>query len=172
MTHRPSASAALIGLLFLAACSATPESGSADADVGGPAAAANPDQSAAITPTLGPPKTAAGPLRSEKLTALTPPGPPSPAVPQPPSDIRNRLMGMTAAGVRNLLGAPNFVRRDPPAAIWQYRMTECVVDLFLYDDAKRQVVRHVETRVRSVTAVPRNVCFDELLRRHRSPTPS
>ena len=30
------------------------------------------------------------------------------------------------------LGAPEFVRRDGPAQIWQYRAENCVLDLFLY----------------------------------------
>ena len=69
-----------------------------------------------------------------------------PATP-PPADTSN-LVGRNAREVADLLGAPHFKRRDPPAELWQYRAEPCVLDVFLYADKAgvNFTVTHVEMR--------------------------
>jgi len=42
------------------------------------------------------------------------------------------LIGLDAAGLEAMLGAPELKRREPPAEMWQYRTETCVLDLYLY----------------------------------------
>ncbi|MGB8842788.1 MAG: hypothetical protein WCC64_17170 [Aliidongia sp.] len=56
------------------------------------------------------------------------------------------------------LGEPDFTRRDPPAEIWQYRGTNCVLDLFLYPEDGELHVLHAVTRARDRVRAPENSC--------------
>ncbi|MGE5538305.1 MAG: hypothetical protein ACM30I_06790 [Gemmatimonas sp.] len=62
------------------------------------------------------------------------------------------LTGMNAGGVTNLLGPPQFRRRDGQVEIWQYRGPTCTLDLFLYTESGDMRVRYVEPRGRTVQA--------------------
>lgn len=88
--------------------------------------------------------------------ALTPP-PPAPAEPPvlssiaspTPEAIDNQpLEGLDSDAVRKQFGAPALIRHEPPAEIWQYRSSTCVLDLFLYPAASGRSVRHAEIRAR------------------------
>ncbi len=61
-----------------------------------------------------------------------------------------------------IMGAPDFVRRDGPAQIWQYRAENCVLDLFLYGQNDDSQVRHVELRERVPGVEPVEQCFSRL----------
>ncbi len=61
-----------------------------------------------------------------------------------------------------IMGAPDFVRRDGPAQIWQYRAENCVLDLFLYGKNDDSQVRHVELRERVPGVEPVEECFSRL----------
>ena len=50
----------------------------------------------------------------------------------PPKHDPEELMGLNRGQITVMLGAPNLVRRDAPAEVWQYLGGECVLDLFLY----------------------------------------
>lgn len=105
----------------------------------------------------------------ERLAAASPADValPASALPGP-----ERLAGLTAPDVSALLGSPGFVRRDPPAEVWQYRTETCVLDLFLYADGagQPQKVSHFEFRGRTVAGVAAGECYRELLAvRPRSP---
>ena len=70
-----------------------------------------------------------------------------------------------------LLGAPDFVRRDGTAQVWQYRAEHCVLDLFLYGNGNDSRVKHVELRKRMPTAEPVEKCFSRM-REKRQPKPT
>jgi len=84
--------------------------------------------------------------------------PPAPALaarpapkPEPPPKPRIKptdLIGLTQAELAKVLGPPAFKRIDDPAALWQYRGTRCILDLFLYADGPVYRVNHVEFRRR------------------------
>lgn len=67
-----------------------------------------------------------------------------------------------------VLGAPDFVRRDGPAQIWQYRAENCVFDLFLYRDGGVSRVDHVELRERGATTESAEACYARM-RQTRKP---
>lgn len=68
------------------------------------------------------------------------------------------LKGLSAIQVKDMLGPPSFTRRDKPAEIWQYRNDLCILDLFLYPDAKNQTVAHYA--VRSPRHASDNACLE------------
>ena len=70
-----------------------------------------------------------------------------------------------------VLGAPDFVRRDGNAQIWQYRATNCVLDLFLYKTGGDTVVKHAELRPRAPGAEPLDACYSRM-RQDRKTRPS
>ena len=70
---------------------------------------------------------------------------PPPAAPELlPAD----LAGLGAVQVLALLGSPDFRRSEPPAELWQYRRANCILDVFLREDARGYRVVHAETRQR------------------------
>jgi hypothetical protein len=80
------------------------------------------------------------------------------------------LHGKTHADLVSLLGAPDFVRRDPPAEIWQYRGVDCVLDLFLYPEAGEVQVVHAETRDRQTLRHAKGGCVTALMRQRKLTT--
>ncbi|BAE52990.1 hypothetical protein [Paramagnetospirillum magneticum] len=93
------------------------------------------------------------------------------APPAPGSMAPSALQGMSAAAVEHALGKPAFVRRDPPAEIWQYRVKLCTLDLFLYEDNGRTAVAHYAVRTPGGNSVSDRGCLDEVLaRRDGTPT--
>jgi hypothetical protein len=89
----------------------------------------------------------------------------APAMPDDALPGPERLAGLAAADLSALLGPPGFVRRDPPAEIWQYGTETCVLDLFLYADAAGGPIRveHFEFRGRTVAGVAPKACYRDLL---------
>ncbi len=55
-------------------------------------------------------------------------------------------MGLAGNALARLLGTPGFMRIDDPAALWQYRGTGCILDVFLYADGPVYRVAHLEFR--------------------------
>ena len=84
--------------------------------------------------------------------------------------VNTDIVGMTDRQVQSTFGSPSYVRHEQPAAIWQYRQTNCIVDLFMYaEGAEGQYkVEHVELRPLeaggALSVDQRRVCFGELTR--------
>jgi len=104
--------------------------------------------------------------------AVASPAAPAPIVPAaaPADAALPRLTGRTRADLALLLGTPDFVRRDPPAEIWQYRSAACVLDLFLYPEAGEFQVTYAETRDRRSMRRAGPGCVAGLLRQKRLTT--
>jgi len=79
--------------------------------------------------------------------------------------------GYSPERVLPVLGAPDFVRRDGNAQIWQYRATNCVLDLFLYNAGGATTVKHAELRSRVPGAEPLDACYSRM-REDRKTRPS
>ncbi|HLJ63443.1 MAG TPA: hypothetical protein VKT70_05015 [Stellaceae bacterium] len=77
--------------------------------------------------------------------------PPSPASPRP-ADL-GALRGLPERDVLAALGEPTFRRAEPPAELWQYRTSDCVVDVFLYQEADGYRVVEIESRDRSLPVI-------------------
>jgi len=86
--------------------------------------------------------------------------PPEPVIDDDPA----RLMGLDRNGLAKLLGDPELTRREPPAEIWQYRGESCVFDVFLYEQAGRQLVTYLEARDGAARRIGARGCLNELLR--------
>jgi hypothetical protein len=74
-----------------------------------------------------------------------------------------KLRGLTAAQLAELLGEPDFVRPEPPAMVWQYRGSECVLDVFLYRGADEFRIAYAETRDRGPVRVSQFDCYADLM---------
>ena len=92
--------------------------------------------------------------------------------PHAPIDLPGpeHLIGLSAGEVQDLMGAPVFRRRDPPAELWQYSSKRCFFDVFLFRGkaAPQYRVNHIEARGRTVSAIPLRECFLSLEKREKS----
>lgn len=68
-----------------------------------------------------------------------------------PPDVKD-LNGLKPDDVLAMLGQPDLRREEPPAEMWQYRTSDCVLSLFFYDDAGGYRLAHVEAWQRSLSA--------------------
>ncbi len=94
--------------------------------------------------------------RGESLAAL----PPEPAI----NDDPQQLIGMGPASLNAFLGAPELIRREAPASLWQYRAEDCVLDVVLYPDRGGDKVTYLEAREDGTTKMAPRTCLNKLLR--------
>lgn len=76
-----------------------------------------------------------------------------------------RLMKLSRGDLSTMLGAPNFVRRDVSAEVWQYKTGSCILDLFLYKAPDDFKVAYYEFRSPLLGQVSNDECFTALLKR-------
>ena len=77
------------------------------------------------------------------------------------------LDGLGGAELARRLGEPDFLRREPPAEILQYRGSTCVLDVFLYGDGGAPRVVYAEARPRGVVGGSAESCLAALAERSR-----
>jgi hypothetical protein len=85
-----------------------------------------------------------------------------------PSDVE-QLRGLPASELARHFGEPDFVREEPPAVVWQYRGTDCVLDLFFYRDGGELRVAYAEARDRALARVSQSDCYADLVARRARP---
>ncbi|MCH8095783.1 MAG: hypothetical protein IID53_01720 [Proteobacteria bacterium] len=134
----------------------------ATAEIEAPAEAARP---AAPAPKAPAPKAPApkAPAKTEKNIPETPPPPETRTAKLAAPVNPGRIMGLTRAELSDLLGKPHFRRRDITAEIWQYRHSECILDVFLYQSGNDYRVLHFEMRQGKAAAASRTRCLAALL---------
>ena len=125
---------------------------------------------------IGPPQKRFEGEPAHGALAPEPPAPVANALPEPASPARSalrppvndlrELIGLERQQLQARLGDPALRRRDAPAEIWQYRSTDCVLDLFLYRSAGRYRVAYAEVHDRGAAAVSPSSCYAGLLARH------
>lgn len=128
--------------------------------------------------------------------AMVEPPPPAPAMVEPaavkpaappPAQVKNanltrgrpaeiptpkQLIGLSRDEVQSLLGFPWLLKREGTAELWQYRVTSCVLDLFLLGaDPADLKVSHVELRSRRENRPPTAACYVDILNTPR-PAPN
>ncbi len=88
------------------------------------------------------------------------------ALPQDPAinDDPQQLIGMGPASLNAFLGAPELIRREAPASLWQYRADDCVLDVVLYPDRGGDKVTYLEAREDGATKMAPRICLNKLLR--------
>ena len=64
-----------------------------------------------------------------------------------PQDLDPQLfLGQSPHELTNRLGAPSVLRTDGDVEIWQYQLSDCVVDFFFYDKAGTLAATHTDMR--------------------------
>lgn len=160
---------ALALLIFLAGCQTTGETAEQSADKAPPSGASAPVATGSATASATGGATAAatggatGVGEASKPKAVTE----AHVVRFSPEEF----VGFSPERVLPILGAPDFVRRDGSAQIWQYRATNCVLDLFLYQNGKETHVKHAELRPRVPGAESIDSCYSRM-RQERKGKPS
>lgn len=105
----------------------------------------------------------AGPVPDQAATpsaALMLPVPDS--GPVVPSHVQ-ALISLDEAGVRDLLGEPEFIWDQEGASMWRYRGQACFLDVFLYEG---QGVTFVDVRGDGIDDATRSQCFARLAQAH------
>jgi hypothetical protein len=152
--HFPrSAFKALMCLVLLAGCQTTAEK-AASVPNGGETAAAGATAPGTVS-GVGEASKPAGAAPTAQIVRFSP----------------DEFLGYSPERVLPVLGAPDFVRRDGTAQIWQYRATNCILDLFLYKTGNETRVRHAELRPRVPGAEPVDACYSRM-RQERKTTPA
>ncbi|TDQ81986.1 hypothetical protein A8950_1806 [Dongia mobilis] len=74
----------------------------------------------------------------------------------------DQLMGLGSEDIRAALGAPARIREEEPAQIYQYVGGDCVLDLFLYQEAGIYRVTYAEARSVKAEHKPVEACLRTL----------
>ena len=69
------------------------------------------------------------------------------------------MVGKSGVQITSAIGAPAFRRKDGEAQIWQYRGTNCLLDVFLYKDGTSLKVKHAELRRRASGGLSESACL-------------
>ena len=56
------------------------------------------------------------------------------------------FLGQSRDQLKNRLGTPSVLRKEGAAEIWQYQLSDCVVDFFFYDEAGMLATTHTDMR--------------------------
>jgi len=81
------------------------------------------------------------------------------------NDDPQQFVSLNIHELSKLLGAPNLVRRDGNAEVWQYQASQCTLDIFLYEDNANLQVKYVDLRGDADDAGNRQ-CMADILRQH------
>lgn len=114
------------------------------------------------TATEAAPEPTAAPAGTETETRRQMAVPVQPVLPPPDS---KRMMGLNRNDLASLLGSPTLRRADPPAEVWQYRDSACVLHVFLYQDpvSGGYAVTYVDTVQRGSRLLSNDDCFGQIL---------
>ena len=64
-----------------------------------------------------------------------------------PQDLDPELfLGQSPDELKSRLGVPSILRREGTIEIWQYQLSDCVVDFFFYDNAGTLAATHTDMR--------------------------
>lgn len=147
--------------VFAAACDLIPSDD-------GPLAQATPPVEKSVAASTEDTATAPPPAPEPQPTGTLRPSLPEARVTAVPETFPDpgELLGLDRDAVSALLGRPELLRRDPPAELWQYQDTACILDLFLYQrqGGGAYTVAHFEVRGRSVVRVSAKDCLRALFR--------
>lgn len=157
---RPIVPIALAALL--AGCAALAPPRTSGDPVPAAAATARPE----TPPTVLPPPPAAPPPPETQRAMTTPPTARPPVSPVPPAMPNDPviLVGLSQEQANAMLGPPSSIRQETPATVWAYRIGDCQLDLFFYEDVKtrRQQSLAYELQTREKTDQAQRACFNRI----------
>ena len=78
-----------------------------------------------------------------------------------------KFYGMSASGVRTLLGPPQMILEQPPSTVWHYRDARCELDLYFYLDVETGEFRVVTFDLVREDAEQASTAADHCLNRIR-----
>ncbi len=132
----------LLTISFLAACAGSPR----------------PHQQVEAAVETAEPETTVASL------SATPEPAPEPAPAPPPVPDTQSFLRLSGVEITEILGKPGFVRKDPPAELWQYRTGRCTLDLFFYDEGGgAYALAYLDFRGTDGTSAGRDDCLREIL---------
>ena len=78
--------------------------------------------------------------------------------------IASELLGKQTPWITEHLGQPSFKRLDGHAEIWQYATSQCIINIFIYEDIEggARRVLHFDTRDLGARPTPRDACINSL----------
>ena len=79
------------------------------------------------------------------------------------------LAGLKSTQLREVFGAPNFVRKEGSMELWRYDSVNCKAFFFLYPYGQALLVKHVETLPRGTTLAADQTCLDSLHAKSQGP---
>ncbi len=112
-----------------------------------------------------------GTARDDDAAQATSPAPPAQVewndrISPPPLGLSSdpkRFIGAKPDFLLAELGKPFALRKEAPAQVWQYRAEECVIDIFLYEQADGPAVVYLEARDLKAAPAETGVCLGNLL---------
>ena len=79
--------------------------------------------------------------------STTNPEPDVPVMTVAPQNVDPQIfLGQSPDQLKNSLGAPSILRTEGNVEIWQYQLSDCVVDFFFYDKAGTLAATHTDMR--------------------------
>jgi hypothetical protein len=130
-----------------------------------PVQASVPAAEAPAVPAAPAPAPSTEPQRATTTppTARPPAAPPAAVLPAVPNDPV-MLVGLTQEQANAMLGPPLSIRQETPATVWAYRIGDCQLDLFFYEDVKtkRQQSLAYELQTREKTDQAQRACFNRI----------
>jgi len=84
------------------------------------------------------------------------------------------LKGVAARDLIGVIGKPEFIRKDRPAEIWQYRGAACTLDIFLYQNVTGEPYRvdYIETRAHAGGPTSNRACLTSILKARETAGPN
>lgn len=96
--------------------------------------------------------------------AMVQPAPPPP--PPPPELAPATLLGVEVGGLLARLGAADLLRREGSMEVWQYQLSGCVVDFYIYPTADGRHITHWDWRVPTIgSSLDMKACRQQLAAR-------
>lgn len=130
-----------------------------------PVQASAPAAEAPAAPPAPPPAPSAEPPRAMTTPPTArPPAPPAAVTPPAPPNDPVILVGLSQEQANAMLGPPLSIRQETPATVWAYRLGDCQLDLFFYEDVKtkRQQSLAYELQTREKTDQAQRACFNRI----------
>ena len=70
-----------------------------------------------------------------------------PAITEATQDLDPQFfLGQSPDQLKNRLGTPSILRKEGSVEIWQYQLSDCVVDFFFYEEAGTLAATHTDMR--------------------------